>query len=229
MNMLETIDCINFKPAIVKQDRRNMLTGLYAITNASLTEADTLIRQVEQALIGGTRIIQYRNKFRDKNANQRLQTCLALRELTRRYDALLIVNDDVELARITQADGVHLGMDDMNPQQAREQLEQDKIIGISCYNRFDLAKQAVKAGADYVAFGSFFPSTTKPDAVKAEIEILKQAKETLDVPIVAIGGITPENGQALIEAGTDMLAVVDGVFGQTDIEAAARRFHDLFQ
>jgi thiamine-phosphate pyrophosphorylase len=216
----------------VKQDRCGQLTGLYAITDASVTETDKLVHQVEQALIGGVRIIQYRNKqFGDKKAdeNQRLQTCLALRELTHRYNALLIVNDDVELARTTQADGVHLGRDDMNPKQAREVLGRDIIIGASCYNRFDLAEQAVKAGADYIAFGSFFPSTTKPNAVRAEPALLTKAREALDVPIVAIGGITPENGRALIEAGADMLAVVDGIFGQDDVQTAARRFIPLFQ
>lgn len=231
VNMTKTIDCIKPGPAILKQDRRNMLTGLYAITDASITDVDTLTHQVEQTLTGGARVIQYRNKqHRDQNtdADERLKTCLALRELTRQYKALLIVNDDVKLAQITQADGVHLGKDDMTPEQAREQMGNDAIIGVSCYNNFDLAKQAVNAGADYVAFGSFFSSTTKPEAVRAEPILLTKARETLNIPVVAIGGITPKNGRALIEAGADMLAVVDGVFGQKNIEAAARHFSDLF-
>ena len=113
--------------------------------------------------------------------------------------------------------------------EARNQLGPNVLIGISCYNRFEIAKQAASQGADYVAFGSFFPSTTKPDAVKASIELLHRAKQDLDIPIVAIGGITTENGRSLVEAGADMLAVVEGIFGQEDIEAAARELCSFFK
>lgn len=223
-----TIDCIKLESAILKQSHphRSQLTGLYAITDASGKNLDTLIRQVEQALIGGVRIIQYRDKSTD--AKQRLEACQLIRKLTRQYNALLIVNDDVELARTIQADGVHLGKDDMDIEQARAQLGQTAIIGVSCYNRFDLAEQALKAGADYIAFGSFFPSTTKPEAATAKPALLTKARETLDIPVVAIGGITTENGRDLIEAGADMLAVVNGLFGQSDIESRAKRFCSLF-
>jgi thiamine-phosphate pyrophosphorylase len=129
----------------------------------------------------------------------------------------------------TKADGVHLGKDDISLTEARKQLGENSIIGISCYNRFDLAEQATKEGANYIAFGRFFPSRTKPDAETAGISLIQQTKRKLDIPVIAIGGITAKNGGALIEAGADMLAVVDGLFGQTDIEAATKSYQHLFR
>ncbi len=205
---------------------RKKLTGLYAITDASVTDSQKIIFSVEQALRGGARLIQYRDK--SSNQKQRLETCHAIRELTKNFGAVFIINDDIELSLATKADGAHLGHDDTSLTEARKQLGENAIIGISCYNRFDLAKQAIKEGANYIAFGRFFPSRTKPDAVTAEISLLTKAKQELDIPVVAIGGITVENGGALIEAGADMLAVVDGIFGQTNIEAAASQYRSLF-
>lgn len=206
---------------------RNLLSGLYAVTDASVTDPDKMFQNVEQALLGGARCIQFRDK--SDNHEQRLQTSIVLRELTRRLNALFFINDDVDLAKEVSADGVHLGQDDTDLGKAREQLGQHSLIGISCYNRYELAEEAAKQGADYVAFGSFFSSSTKPDAVKADIQLLHRAKQQLGIPVVAIGGITVNNGLSLIEAGADMLAVVDGIFGQTDITAATRQFCSLFQ
>ena len=206
---------------------RNLLSGLYAVTDASVTDPEKMFQNVEQALLGGARCIQFRDK--SDNHEQRLQTSIALRELTRRLNALFFINDDVDLAKEVSADGVHLGQDDTDLGKAREQLGQHSLIGISCYNRYELAEEAAKQGADYVAFGSFFSSSTKPDAVKADIQLLHRAKQQLGIPVVAIGGITVDNGLSLIEAGADMLAVVDGIFGQTDITAATRQFCSLFQ
>jgi thiamine-phosphate pyrophosphorylase len=138
-----------------------------------------------------------------------------------------IINDDVALAAAIGADGVHLGRDDGDIAAARQQLRHG-IVGLSCYNEWPLAKAAAAAGADYVAFGAFFPSTTKPNAARAAPDLLKRSRQELDIPVVAIGGITPENGRDLIAAGADMLAVVQGVFGQPDIQAAARRYAALF-
>ena len=202
------------------------LTGLYAITDASVTDPQRITLCVEQALRGGACVIQYRDKSSDQK--QRLETCHAICRLTKEFDAVFIVNDDIELALITKADGVHLGQDDVCLADARKLLGDNAIIGISCYNRFDLAEQAIKEGANYIAFGRFFTSRTKPDAVTAEISLLKKAKQELDIPVVAIGGITAENGGELIQAGADMLAVVDGIFGQLDIEAAAKQYRPLF-
>ena len=200
------------------------LSGLYAITDSS---QEQLAQEVELALKGGARIIQYRDKSSD--SSKRLAQTEKLLELCRRHSAYLIINDDVELASAAGADGVHLGQDDLDITSARMQLGEQAIIGVSCYNRLELAIAAQEAGANYVAFGRFFPSKTKPQAVQAEIELLSEAKKKLQLPIVAIGGITPENGAALIAAGADMLAVIQGVFGQRDIRAAAEQFEQLFE
>ena len=202
------------------------LAGLYAITDAAQTDASQLIADVELALRGGARIIQYRDKTTQHT--QRKHTAEQLRHLTREYEALLIINDDVQLAKAVQADGVHLGRNDQGINSAREQLGAKAIIGISCYNDFTRAQQAAAKGADYIAFGRFFPSLTKPNAVPADITLLQRAKHELDLPVVAIGGITANNGQNLIDAGADMLAVVNDIFAQPDIQAAAQHYQPLF-
>jgi thiamine-phosphate pyrophosphorylase len=201
------------------------LRGLYVITDNRLTPHDRLQECVEQALRGGAGIIQYRDKH--SNDVTRLEEANALNRLCRDYDALFIVNDDLPLARKCAAHGVHLGRDDDVLASARDFLGPDYIIGASCYNRMDLAEEAVKTGADYIAFGRFFPSGTKPDAVQADMALLQQAR-ALNVPICAIGGITEANAASLIAAGADMIAVVEGVFGQPDITAAAARLASLF-
>jgi thiamine-phosphate pyrophosphorylase len=134
----------------------------------------------------------------------------------------------VPLAAAVGAAGVHLGEHDIGLQAARRQLGPGALIGVSCYNRLELACKAADGGADYVAFGRFFSSTTKPAAVQATPALLMEARRRLDLPIVAIGGITPENGVELISAGADLLAVIHGVFAQPDVEAAARRYAALF-
>ena len=201
--------------------------GLYAITDTELIPADRLLAVVEQALLGGVRLLQYRNK-RDSRQQRRRQAA-ALNELCRAHAVPLLINDDVALAVEVGAAGVHLGKDDMEPAAARQRLGAGAIIGISCYNRLEPALAAARAGADYVAFGSFFPSPTKPEAVRAEPDLLRQAKALLSLPIVAIGGITPANGKALLEAGADYLAVISGVFGQPDSRAAAQSYARLFE
>jgi len=199
------------------------LSGLYAITDSS---QEHLARQVELALKGGVHILQYRDKSSDQT--RRLTQAKRLLDLCRKHDAIFIINDDVELAKAIGADGVHLGRDDHDIESARIALGNKAIIGLSCYDQLELAVAAQSAGADYVAFGRFFPSSTKPQAVQAEIELLSAAKSTLRIPIVAIGGITPENGAPLIDAGADMLAVIQGLFAQQDIRTAAEQFHKLF-
>ncbi|MET0082815.1 MAG: thiamine phosphate synthase [Sedimenticola sp.] len=203
------------------------LKGLYAITDSTLAANSSIIDQVAQALAGGARVIQYRDKSGDDQ--KRLAEAGALLTLCRQHHAPLIINDDVELAARIGADGVHLGKDDPDIQAARMRLGEQAIIGISCYNQFERASIAQEAGADYIAFGRFFNSTVKPDAVQAQPDLLRRAKRELELPTVAIGGITPENGGALIEAGADMLAVIHGVFGQPDIRAACERFNELFR
>jgi thiamine-phosphate pyrophosphorylase len=200
--------------------------GLYAITDAELIPADKMVQAVARAIQGGAAMIQYRDKA-DGPERRRFEA-QDLVTLCRPLGTPLIINDDVELAAEVGADGVHLGRDDGAVGRARALLGEGPIIGVSCYNELERAREAVADGADYVAFGSFFPSTTKPDAVRADTALLQAARAELSVPIVAIGGITPENGAALVEAGADLLAVITGVFGQEDVESAARAYSRLF-
>lgn len=202
-------------------------SGLYAITDSQLVPADRLVDCVALAIAGGAVMVQYRDK--QHPAAQRERTAAALAELCQRQGTLLIINDDIGLAAHVGAAGVHLGQGDATPAEARDLLGDHAIIGVSCYNRLEPARQAQAAGASYVAFGRFFPSTTKPDAVQAHTALLTEARRELELPIAAIGGITPENGATLVAAGAHLLAVVHGVFGQTDIEAAARRYTALFE
>lgn len=199
--------------------------GLYAITDSILLPSAHLRDAVARAIAGGARVIQYRDKSGD--AVKRHHEAEQLRTLCADSGTCFIVNDDVTLARDVHADGVHIGRDDGAIQAAREQLGENAIIGVSCYNQLENAQAAVAAGADYIAFGRFFPSRTKPNAVTADIALLQQAQQ-LPCPVVAIGGISPDNGNALVAAGADMLAVIHGVFGQADIRAAAQRYTDLF-
>jgi thiamine-phosphate pyrophosphorylase len=202
------------------------LHGLYAIADTSLIPSDQLVARVAHAIAGGARLIQYRDKSGD--AGRRLWEAQDLVSLCRPLQVPLIINDDVELARQCGADGVHLGRDDVDVATARERLGAGAIIGVSCYNRLDLALAAQEAGADYVAFGSFFASPTKPDAVRADTGLLQRARAELRLPICAIGGITADNGARLVESGADMLAVISGVFAKPDIQAAAARYAALF-
>jgi thiamine-phosphate pyrophosphorylase len=197
------------------------------ITDAGLGRGAALVSMVSEAIDGGGRLVQYRDKSND--AARRREEAGALAALCRLRGVTLIVNDDVELAAEVGADGVHLGRDDAAVATARRRLGEAALIGVSCYDRFELAVAAAAAGADYVAFGRFFPSATKPDAVHAETGLLRRARRELGLPVVAIGGITPENGGALIAAGADMLAVVRAVFAAADVRAAAAALARLFQ
>ncbi|MDM8569060.1 thiamine phosphate synthase [Thiotrichales bacterium HSG1] len=201
------------------------MRGLYAITNENIVSSENFIQYSEQAIIGGAKVIQYRNKHSNKNITQ----IIALKKLCLQYQVPLIINDDIQLAKQIGADGVHLGKEDSQLSTARSILGNKAIIGISCYNKIYLAKQAVADGANYVAFGSFFSSPTKPQATQCDINTLKQARKVLNCPIVAIGGITPDNGGDLIMAGADCLAVISGIFDQTNITVAAQKYTELFQ
>lgn len=196
--------------------------GLYVITDGP---RDDLAEACDAALRGGARILQYRDKTGD--TGRRLQEARRLAGLCAAHDALFLVNDDVELAHASGAGGVHLGRDDMPVRAARAQLGPDAVIGATCHASLAAARAAVAAGADYVAFGAFHPSPTKPAAARATPSVLREARG-LGLPLVAVGGITPDNGAALIAAGADCLAVVSAVFGTADITAAARRFAHLF-
>ncbi|MBK1719017.1 thiamine phosphate synthase [Thiocystis violacea] len=202
------------------------LHGLYAITPEVSHHPAPLVEQVAEAIRGGARLIQYRDK--GAGDKERRRQAEALLTLCRASGVPLIINDDLELAAELEADGVHLGRHDPDPRDARERLGDAAIIGVSCYDQLALAEAAQSAGADYVAFGSFFPSPTKPQAARPEPTLLTLARERLELPLVAIGGITSQNGGLLISAGARMLAVVTGVFAQPDISAAARVYTNLF-
>ena len=204
---------------------RARVRGLYAVT-PDLSDTARLARLVGAALEGGARLVQYRNKV--ATPQLKLEQARALKNLCARHDAMLIVNDDVEIAAAADAHGVHLGRDDRFGADVRGRLGSGKLIGVSCYRSLELARAARADGADYVAFGSFFPSKVKPGAVRAPIDLITQAKAELDVPLVAIGGITVENGAALVAAGADALAVISALFDAPDVAAAAARFTELF-
>ncbi|HJR12820.1 MAG TPA: thiamine phosphate synthase [Rhodanobacteraceae bacterium] len=196
--------------------------GLYAVTDGP---REDLLGVARAALEGGATMLQYRDKTHD--ADRRLREACALAALCREFAVPLVINDDVELARASTAAGVHLGEDDDGITQVRRALGADAIIGVSCYDSLQRAQDAAAAGADYLAFGAFFPSATKPAARHAKPDLLRDARE-LGLPLVAIGGITAENGGSLIAAGADYLAVVSALFGIGDVRAAAQRFAALF-
>lgn len=197
--------------------------GLYAITQTDNKSIETILAEVEQVLSGGAVVVQYR----DKNPQNARLLASELVKLCHQYHAPLIINDDVELALQVAADGVHLGKEDGAVAHARQRLGNDAIIGVSCYNSVDRAIAAQRDGADYVAFGRFFTSSSKPLAAPADINTLHEAKRVLTVPIVAIGGILPDNGGQLLDAGADLLAVIGGLF-TAQPEHAARAYRDLF-
>ncbi len=202
------------------------LHGLYAVTDSNLAAAGKLLTAAEGAIRGGACLLQYRDKSPDQP--RREAEARALLQLCHNHNVMLVINDDVALAASIGADGVHLGKEDATLHEARVMLGPRSIIGVSCYASLERATAAAHAGADYVAFGSFFPSPNKPRAAPAPISLLEDARRQLNVPVCAIGGITPDNGGALLRAGADMLAVISGIFAQADFEAAARRYARLF-
>jgi thiamine-phosphate pyrophosphorylase len=201
------------------------IRGLYAITPDE-TDTDVLLAKVEAALQGGINVLQYRNK----QASYQLQTqqASAILPLCKQYQVPFLINDSIELCLTLNADGVHVGADDGNIAEVRTKLGANKILGASCYNRFDLALSAQQAGASYVAFGACFASSTKPNAPMASLDLFKQAKAQLHIPAVAIGGITLSNALLVIEAGASAIAVINAIFSAGDVKAVAKQFDKLF-
>jgi thiamine-phosphate pyrophosphorylase len=202
------------------------LEGLYAIT-PDWGDTARLVAVTEAILRGGCRLLQHRNKT--TTPCHREEQAIALRGLTRRHGARLIINDDVELALAVEADGVHLGGDDGDLADARRRLGPDRLLGASCYQDLNLAAAAVAAGADYVAFGSFFASPTKPLARRADPTLIGAAKRLFGRPMCAIGGIDLGNAGGLVAAGADLLAVISAVYNSADPERASRDFMQLFE
>ncbi|MEY4592405.1 MAG: hypothetical protein RIR18_1300 [Pseudomonadota bacterium] len=203
-----------------------VLRGLYAIT-PDITDTHLLIEQVQAALTGGCRLVQYRDKLTD--APTRRLRAQQLLDCCRSANATLIINDDVELALQIGADGVHLGGEDGDWAAARSALGPNRILGTSCYADLANAEKAVAAGASYVAFGAMFPSATKPNAPSASLELAGRAHHQLPIPICAIGGITVDNVASLLITGVDMVAVITNLFLAPNIAARAAEFQRLFQ
>lgn len=201
------------------------ICGLYAVTPDTLDPV-WLVERVEQAILGGARVLQFRSKHPDRRQRARLATQLIA--LCRRHGTVFIVNDDVELASELGADGVHLGRDDAPLAPARARLGSGMLIGASCYDDLALAQRCVDSGADYLAFGSFFASAIKPSAARPSLGLLREARRRWDLPLVAIGGITLDNASQLLDAGADALAVITALFSAADTGAAARAFTQLF-
>jgi len=202
------------------------LRGLYAVT-PDAADGAVLLASVEAALTGGCRIVQLRDKL--SPMAERVTRAHVLRAATRRHGALLLINDDLALCRLVDADGVHLGQDDGDLRIARAILGPQRILGASCYADIDAARAACEAGADYVAFGAAFPSLTKPAAATAPLTLYAQASAELPVAVCAIGGITIANAPPLIDAGVDLLAVITDLFSAPDIAARAAQYQRLFE
>jgi len=206
--------------------------GLYVVTEDQQLGFDQLLIKTEIILECGISALQYRRK--NAPYKQKIIEASALKRLCSDNKTKFIINDDIKLAMEIDSDGVHLGEDDISCQQARTMLGEDKIIGVSCYNDLVRAKQAFQASADYLAFGAMYATTTKQETKKASPELLVTAKQQYNVPLVAIGGITPENCQPLLEAGADLLAVVSCVYHTdfpdkiiTEFNKQIRNHHEL--
>lgn len=215
--------------ALTRPERRvsaAAIEGLYAVTP---DEPDTrvLAYKVRKAIAGGARVVQYRNK--SAQTGLRREQGAALLALCREAGVPLIVNDDIDLALAIGADGVHLGRDEADIAGARAKLHEGAVIGASCYTSLELALAALSAGASYVAFGSAYASATKPGASRAPLSLYRRARERLDCPVVAIGGITPMNAGALFEAGAHAVAVISALFDAPDVECCARDFSRILQ
>ena len=205
-------------------ERRSQIRGLYVIT-PEIDDTIALLLKVKAALEGGAAVVQYRNKR--SSSSRRVEHAIALAALCEKHGATFIVNDDVRLAFEVDADGVHLGKTDGDITAARKKLGANKLIGASCYDRLELAEAAVGAGADHIAFGAVFASSTKPNAVRASLNLFNQARH-LNVPMVAIGGITAENAAPVLTAGAHALAVISDVFDTTDVKVRAQAYASLF-
>jgi len=203
-------------------------TGLYLITDEHAMPHPQLLALVQDLTSHRlVSLVQYRAKTLPYD--KQLAQTQALVEICHQNKALLLVNDNLRLALASHADGVHLGQQDTPITQAREALGPSAIIGVTCHNSLTKAQQAEAHSADYVAFGRFYPSNTKPTAPIAQVDTLRQAKHTLSIPIVAIGGITPDNGAPLLAAGADLLAVVGGILSAVNPRLTAHAYHSLFR
>lgn len=201
------------------------MKGLYVITDEKLTPYGKMFDMVKQALEGGAKFVQLRDK--NNSDDFLLEYALKLRDLCHKYNAYFIVNDRVNLALKSEADGVHVGEEDENIEKVIE-IMKGKIVGVSCYGSIERAKEMEKLGASYVAFGSFYPSPTKPTSKIVPKEIISQAKKELKIPVCVIGGITVERAKELIDLGADIVAVINDIWTSPDIKQRALEYKRLF-
>ena len=194
--------------------KKNLLTGIYAITPDNLKKEE-LYKKVHKLLKNGVRIIQYRDKLR--SVEDKLIISKQLKTICQSFDSLLIINDDIHIAKKINAHGVHLGQKDISCNEARNILGSDPIIGISCQNNLELALRAQHEGADYVAFGSIFKTSTKKDVVYCSLEDLKDFVKKIEISSVAIGGINLSSFHEVKRSGVDMIAMSSGLFLQKEI------------
>lgn len=202
------------------------MKGLYLVT-PDWDDTQKLVDATEAGLRGGAALVQYRHKTADTAL--RREQAAALQALCRQYGRPFIVNDFIELCMELDADGVHVGGTDTAVAQVRAAVGPDKIVGASCYGSMDLARDAYRAGASYVAFGGFYPSRVKKYEVSTPAEIVVQAKKEIPLPNVVIGGMTQQNSAPLVAHGADMVAAISSVYMTDDPEAAARAFVQLFE
>jgi thiamine-phosphate pyrophosphorylase len=202
-----------------------IIKGLYAIT-PDMADSNSLLLKTQLAIEGGAFMVQYRSKIQDRDV--KIQQCAAILRLCREYKIPCIVNDDVDMCRVFEADGVHLGKKDDNIAEVRSILGEDAIIGSSCYDQLNRAKLAQKEGASYVAFGAMFETSTKPNAPRATLELLREAKSQIQIPIVAIGGITMNNAHDVIETGIDAIAVINSLYESNSIKETAETLSSMF-
>lgn len=202
------------------------LKGLYVITDENLTPYDKVFDMVEKALKGGASIVQ----LRDKNNSDDFLLSIAkdLKSLCHKYDAFFIVNDRLELTLKSDADGIHVGEEDIDITDIRKILK-DKIIGVSCYGDIERAILMERLSASYVAFGSFYPSPTKPKSKIVDKSVITQAKRFLTIPVCVIGGINVERAKELVNLGADMVAIINDIWTAKDIEKRAKEYKELFE
>ncbi len=204
--------------------KKELLKGIYVLSDALLTPTETILSQIERVLKAGVSVIQFREKYASDDEIE--FTCKALGALCTQYNALFIIDDRVHLAKKADADGLHVGEDDISYEEARAIMGEDKIIGISCYGDIERALKYEALGADYVAFGSFFPSPTKPHAKVVPLEVLHEAKKVLRVPICAIGGINETNIEQVTSSGIEMYSVISAVYANDTIEENIKKLQE---
>ena len=202
------------------------IKGLYLLSDERYIDRSLFLTTVERCLKAGVSAFQFRTK--SHSPEERKRYAMWLKEICGRYHAPLIINDYATLAADIGADGVHLGDEDMDISMARRILGDKAIIGVSCSGDLELARRSQAAGANYVAFGACFKSSTKPKAAVISLSVLIEAKQSLTIPVVAVGGITPKNADAILRTGVDAIAVISGVFGQHDPAKAVKSYLEVF-